>query len=215
MSNWVHLLGNIQIHGIKKEGIKKMYNLKTKKDIEEFYSSSNNWKHTYTKREHLLGKLKIDYRKDVVKLINELDKPTGSEGGIEFQVCFYDQQYKIWGGDGSSSETRDYNPKTGELIPFGYSVGKEEFERDGWECVWFESRGEYFVLCVFGALRDRDLKRFKKEFESFIKTLDKYFILDDINARAHENWRSDYEEWSYDNLNDKIFCREVKDNVRR
>ena len=62
----------------------------------------------------------------------------------------------------------------------------------------FEGRGDRFTICVFGHLRDRDLLIFKKEFNKFLSLIEKYFILNDINVEASEDWTDAIGKWSYD-----------------
>lgn len=197
MSNWVHVLGCIEISGITYDGLKKMYNLKNKKEFNNFFENSNNWKHKFDKKRNYL---QIDHRKYVEKLIKNLPNATGSEGDVEVEVCFYNKHYKIWGRDSSSSESRDYNINTGELIPFGYSIDADNktYEEKGWRDIMFEGRGDRFTICVFGHLRDRDLLIFKKEFNKFLSLIEKYFILNDINVEASEDWTDAIGKWSYD-----------------
>lgn len=197
MSNWVHITGCIKIDGITYDGLKKMYNLKNKKEFDAFFENSNNWKHLFDKKRN---NLQIDHRKHIDKLVKSLPNATGSEGGIETEICFYNKHYKNWGRDSSSSETRDYNPNTGVLIPFGYSIDIDDktYKEEGWQYIMFEGRGDRFVICVFGDLRDRDLATFKKEFDKFLTLIDKYFILQDINVEVYEDWNGKTAKWFYD-----------------
>ena len=202
MSNWTHSMGCIKINGIKKDGLKKIYNLKNNKEYDGFFGNSNNWKHTFKDKKHLV----IDHRKHTNQFIENLPRPTGSEGNLELQVCFYDDHYKLWGSTGSSSRTQDYNIKTGELIPFGYSpdLSDEDYVKEGWEHIWYEEHGDNFVICVFGDLRDSDLHKFKKEFDKFLTLLEKYFYVDDINVKATEGWNNKIAVWSYNDAKCKI-----------
>ena len=61
MSNWVHTMGCIKISGIKTLGAKKIYNLKNKKEYDEFFGNSNNWKHTFKDKRCLV----IDHTKHI------------------------------------------------------------------------------------------------------------------------------------------------------
>jgi hypothetical protein len=180
-------------------GLKKMYNLKTKKEFDKFFGNSKNWKHKYFNN-GICNYLEIDYRKDAKKLIKSIQKPTGSEGNMEATICYYDEAYKNWHHDGTWSKTQDYNPKTGELIPFEHSIDKEEFERGGWKIVCFQSRGERFVISTFGNLRDRSIDDFKKEFEKYIKQLEDYFEIDGVNVTVQDSWSGDMYYFSYDEI---------------
>lgn len=92
MSNWVKVLGNIKIYDIKKQGYQAIFNLKDKEELEEFLSNSNNWKHTYNKKEKELFFELQDYLKDY---FNKLDTPYGSESNMEISLCFDDKTRKI------------------------------------------------------------------------------------------------------------------------
>ena len=47
-----------------------------------------------------------------------------------------------------------------------------------------EDRGECFVLSLFGDLRHSDETLFKKEFETFLKILKKYFYIDSVFVKC-------------------------------
>lgn len=192
MSNWVYPRGIIQIDGLTVAGMKKIYNLKNNKQLEEFLGNSNNWEHSFS------GKyLRQDHTKKIKEFVESLSTPHGSEGDMETVVCNYDKFKKLWGTDSTSSDTRDYNPRTGELVDFGFGIdiSEEQYEAEGWKQVWFEEVGVNFVIAVFGNLRNSSLDEFKKEFDEYLNNLKKWFMIDHIDIRATECYTDEELVW--------------------
>lgn len=210
MSNWVYPKGIIKIDGITEKGLKKIYGLKNKKDIENFYSSSKNWEYYYDGENYL----RLIHDKKVKDFIKQLETPFGSEGNMEAEICRYNNHISMWGHDSTSFGTADYNSKTQELnLHYVLNLSDEEYENQGWKNVWFSEEGVNFVLAIFGDLRDADMEAFKIEMDKYLKTLGTYFCIEEVRIEASECYSNKIFMWrdnEFIETRDNKFTKSIK-----
>lgn len=180
MSRWTHISADIKIGGVKKEFIKMAYNLPKNISEEEYDGFVNNYKNFtyYFGNDFTTTYLVKDYTEKIKDFLNNTTILTGSEGPCEVILGDYPKLRKNWGVGCMWSATRMWNTKTERLVS---EMFKEEYDDKDVEYIDETSRGDNSHILLYGSMRDRIYKDSEQELIIFLKTLFKYFVIDDIH----------------------------------
>lgn len=180
MSRWTYISADIKIGGAKKEFFKMAYNLPKNISEEEYDDFVNNYKNFtyYFENDSTTTYIVKDYTEKIREFLNNTTILTGSEGPCEVILGDYPKLRHNWGVGCIWSGTRMWNTKTERLVS---EMFEEEYDKEDAEYIDETSWGDNSHILLYGSMRDRTYKDSEKELITFLKTLSKYFIIDDIH----------------------------------
>jgi hypothetical protein len=201
MSQWTHCLGVIRVDGVTWRG--KAYGFGYEPDEAGFLEFAKNWFEHYEQKT-LIQDIKnskvtpeitqqkninivFDNMPAVVRILEIIDRPSGSEGPLELTFAPAIQHQSLWGYDGSIAGTFYINSNT-----FNCSLFDPDFDcpDESIICGNYEYVNDNFAIAVFGDLRDMDEDRFIKKFKETFLELSDYFCISDLLINVNDDWES-------------------------